>query len=194
MASGRDFPHSKKQRKSGPLRTGPLNKKRMSAAQLMAQLSVVPEEESSGYNNNCLWFSTMLAAGELRCAQQFSEHAEQRSDAGRKAIHDELSRAPWMHGVNDTWCVGMTMAKANDIFERKLMMCEIHVFALANLRQQPILVIDTRKAFLNVKLYRPGYSCSGLELSDEQVCELECDDVPKIQLEGAHFQALLHTK
>ena len=80
-----------------------------------------------------------------------------------------------MHDVNDSWCVGMTMAKANDIFERKLMMCEIHVFALANLRQQPILVIDTRSACLNVKLYRPGYSCTGLELSDEQVLKLECD-------------------
>ena len=192
VTSGLEFPHSKKQRKGGPLKTGLLNKKRMSAAQLMAQLSVVPQK-TSGYNNNCLWFSTMLAAGELQCAQQFSVQAEQRSDAGRKAIHDELLRAPWMHSRNESWCAGMTLAKAVDIYQRNLMMREVHLFALANLRQQPILVIDTRKACLNVKLYRPGYSCTGLELSDEQVLKLECDDVLKIQLEGVHFKALLHT-
>ena len=61
VASGLEFPHSKKQRKGGPLKTGLLNKKRMSAAQLMAQLSVVPQK-TSGYNNNCLWFSTREGA------------------------------------------------------------------------------------------------------------------------------------
>ena len=132
----------------------------------------------------------MLAAGELQSAQQFSVQAQQRSDAGRKAIHEELLSAPWMHSGNDSWCAGMTLAEAEDIYERNGMMREVHVFALANLRQQPILVIDTRGKVLNVKLYRPGYSCTGLELSDEQVLKLECDDVLKIQLEGMHFKAL----
>ena len=64
-------------------------------AELLSQLSVV-ELPTSGFHNNCLWFSVQRAfraTRKLGATEQYSAHAECSSDCGRAQIHEELLRA-----------------------------------------------------------------------------------------------------
>ena len=82
----------------------------MSLVQLMDQLGIV-EQPTSGFENNCLWFSTQLAMGRLRVSRQDSEEAQWASSQARLEIHQELERA-WpvtdaeAVGPNDSWWAG----------------------------------------------------------------------------------------
>ena len=108
-------------------------------AEVMDQLDVV-EQTTSGFQNNCLWFSTQLAMGRLRVSRQDSEEAQWASSQARLEIHQELERA-WpvtdaeAVGPNDSWWAGSTLSELRVTRDRCSMMSEPHLFALAHLLQ-----------------------------------------------------------
>ena len=53
----------------------------------------VAELQTSGYGNNCLWFSTQLAMGKFTVQDQYSTEQQEASCRGRTLIHSELQRA-----------------------------------------------------------------------------------------------------
>ena len=57
----------------------------LSIDKLLELLNVV-ELETSGFENNCLWFSTQLATHELLPSQQHTNEARQASSQGRASI------------------------------------------------------------------------------------------------------------
>ena len=85
-------------------------------AELLSQLSVV-ELPTSGFHNNCLWFSVQRATRKLGATEQYSAHAECSSDCGRAQIHEELLRAlpaaaDQAEGRDDVWWAGFSRARA----------------------------------------------------------------------------------
>ena len=118
-----------------------------SPAELLQQLDVV-ERLTSGFHNNCLWFSTRLAMGELIGSMQYSYAAEQASEMGRTEIHRELVRMlpegdKDAEGLSDSWWAGYRRCELERIYQEEDMMSEPHLYALANLLQRSIIVVDT---------------------------------------------------
>ena len=192
-------PRLQERKRSKPL-TFPTQQERASQrpAALLAQLSVV-ELDTSGHNNNCLWFSVQRATGQLTAASQHTEAAERASDTGRAQIHKELLRAlpaaanAAVLGTNDVWWAGFSRTHAQQVYEEKHMMCEAHVFACASWLNLPIVVVDTRKRAAVIRLYRPGYVVKGLDITAMHAKRLHTTEPQCIwvRLHGVHFTALV---
>ena len=166
----------------------------MSLVQLMDQLGIV-EQPTSGFQNNCLWFSTQLAMGRLRVSRQDSEEAQWASSQARLEIHQELERA-WpvtdaeAVGPNDSWWAGSTLSELRVTRDRCSMMSEPHLFALAHLLQCKIMVVDTRWAFgSHVTQFLPGYAVMPTLTFSEAACEEEA--CVWIRLHDCHFRGLV---
>ena len=95
----------------------------------------VAELQTSGYGNNCLWFSTQLAMGKFTVQDQHSTEQQEASRRGRTRIHSELQRA-WpladkdAEGPTHSWSAGNSRARIKRIYRSQDMMVEAHVFAL----------------------------------------------------------------
>ena len=63
-------------------------------------------------------------------------------------------------GPNDVWWAGNNRATLTGIYENNGFMNEAHVHGFANRLHRTIVVIDCRKALLNVTKYMPGYNAS----------------------------------
>lgn len=163
-------------------------------SQVLGSLGVV-EVSTSGYLNNCLWFSTQVAAGNLSVGGQGS--AGVSSMTGRRLIHEELMCAlptSPTHGANDVWWAGMSHTRAQVIYDANRMMVEAHVYAVANMRKQKVMVVDTRMAAVVIRVFHPGYI--GFDISLKTACELlACDPhTICIMLQPHHYCALLPVK
>jgi len=174
---------------------------RLSVAQLLSSLHVV-EVDTSGHHNNCLWFSTHLAMGEFDSSDQHSSAVRERSDIGRKSIHDEVMRAlPDGTGRNHVWWAGWSRQRAEQVFKYKMVMGEAHLYACAQLLQMCIVVVDTRFSQIQVRLYSPGYlspMSSGTERMShkraKRVRFRKSSSKPPciwVRLAGIHFSALI---
>ena len=164
-------------------------------AQLLQKLSL-QELATSGYRNNCLWFSVQLATSQLCVTQQFSKEAERQSEHGRAQIHSrllqDLPAGARACDSNANWWVGMSASRAKRIFKDSGMMVEQHVFALATSMNTPIVTIDTRMAAVVIQHYRPGYVVCGHTISLEDACKLRHDkSCVWLRLHDAHYRALV---
>ena len=81
-----------RRKRSMPLSYPSMAERIFQPAELLSQLSVV-ELPTSGFHNNCLWFSVQRATRKLGAKHQYSAHTECSSDCGRAQIHEELLRA-----------------------------------------------------------------------------------------------------
>lgn len=188
-----------KRARSKPL-TFPTQQERIiQPSALLDQLNVI-ELQTNGYHNNCLWFSVQLATGLLSAPKQFEVYTEQKSDVGRLQIHQELLRALpaatcMQVGTNDVWWAGFSRARAEQVYEQELMMCEAHIFAFASLIRRPICIVDTRSCVPGIRAYRPGYSVKGLDISLAAAQRLRVRE-PQcvwVRLHGYHYTALVAT-
>ena len=96
-------------------------------------------------------------------------------------------------GCNEEWWAGFSCARAKRVYCNNLMMSEAHVFAFANLMKRPICVVDTRLSAAVIRIYRPGYSVKGLDISLYTAQHLHMVEPQCIwvRLHGAHFTALV---
>jgi hypothetical protein len=190
-------PRLQERKRSKPLAFPTQEERILQPAALLAQLSVV-ELPTSGHNNNCLWFSVQRASGQLSAPSQYTGTAECQSDSGRKRIHQELLRAlppaaADVTGNNNVWWAGFNRAQAEQVYEQKLMMCEAHIFAYANMMNRPICVVDTRAHAAVIRVYRPGYAVKGLDVSMAAAQRVHATE-PQcvwVRLHGVHFTALV---
>ena len=164
--------------------------------QLLHQLDVV-EQPTSGFQNNCLWFSTQVAMGRLTAGKQFSEAGEAASREGRRQIYEELLHA-WpvtdvdAVGPNDTWWAGYSLRQIKHIHRSNGMMCEPHLFALANLLQRSIMVVDAHHGPIRVIQYSLGFVVkSPLMFSEVCLARRQDDEYVWVRLHAHHFRGLV---
>ena len=166
--------------------------------ELLQKLNVV-ELYTSGYQNNCLWFSTQFASGQLGVQAQHSSEVREASIKGRDAIHKEVVCAlPGcctsnmdLSGPNDEWWAGYSRNKIENIFTFDLMMAEPHLFALANLLDRSIIVVDSRAQMAIVR-YQPGYVVTP-PLTVDEACKVRKNEPTSlwVRLHAEHFRALV---
>ena len=168
----------------------------LSIDKLLKLLNVV-ELETSGFENNCLWFSTQLATHELLPSQQHTNKARQASSQGRLHIHYECMRA-WpsrdedAKGPNESWWVGQSRSMLSRVYWQRDMMSEPHISALAQLLRCSIIVVDTRSPKLVITQYRPGYeSPSSLTIGMARRARLHDPTCILVRLHASHFRGLL---
>ena len=168
----------------------------LSIDKLLKLLNVV-ELETSGFENNCLWFSTQLATHELLPSQQHTNEARQASSQGRASIHYECMRA-WpsrdedAKGPNESWWVGKSRSMLSRAYFQRDMMSEPHISALAQLLSRSIIVVDTRFTKLVITQYRPGYeSPSSLTIGMARRARLHDPTCILVRLHARHFRGLL---
>ena len=72
-------------------------------------------------------------------------------------------------------------------------MCEAHTYAYATLMQRPICVVDTRETAAVIRLYQPGYSLKGLDISMQEAQRLHVTKKQCIwvRLHEEHYSALV---
>ena len=190
-------PRFEMRKRSKPLAYPTTTERIIEPATLLAQLNVV-ELPTSGYNNNCLWFSVQRATAQLSATRQYTAEAECASDKGRTQIHQELIRAlpaaaNVEKGENFEWWAGFSRARAELVYAHERMMCEPHIFACANMINRPICVVDTRAHAAVIRVYRPGYAVKGLDVSMVAAQRLHATE-PQcvwVRLHGVHFSALV---
>ena len=166
------------------------------AAEVLHQLDVV-ELPTSGFQNNCLWFSTRLATGELSARAQYTASAEEASSTGRDQIHSVL-RKVWpvrdsqQCGANDTWWAGFSFDRLEAMWGCDAMMSEPHVFALARMLKRTIIVVDSRFAVVRVVRYRPDLVVTPpLTIDEARAARKSEPTCIWLRLHGNHFRALV---
>lgn len=190
----------KRQRTSAWITRGPQHgvSSAVTVSEVLQKLDVV-EVQTSGYQNNCLWYSTQLAMGALESStEQYTAAAKRDSSLGRDAIHNELLCALPNCEWNDvgpfyTWWAGQSRSTIQDIYTTDAMMTEVHICARAHLLQRPIVVVDSRKRpLISLMLYRPEYvlPCA---LALGEACKMRTSNPAClwVRLHGEHFRALL---
>ena len=159
------------QRVSGKALRFPSFQDRVAAKETALQslrLTLVP---TNGFKNNCLWFSANIAAGKICSSDQYGYNCQQMSEVGRAHIQEELLRV-WpaacdlQAGIQGLWWAGHSRCSIISIFDNHDLMKEPHIYALANLMEMPIAMLDMRTQALNIRVYYPGYHGSELSLSD----------------------------
>lgn len=162
---------------------------------LLKLLNVV-ELETSGFENNCLWFSTQLATHELLPSQQHTNEARQASSQGRAYIHYECMRT-WpsrdedAKGPNESWWAGKSRSMLSRVYVQRDMMSEPHISALSQLLRCSIIVVDTRFTKLIITQYRPGYeSPSSLTIGMARRARLHDPTCILVRLHARHFRGL----
>ena len=184
-----------KRRRTRELRRAVSSGAPATVAEVKDQLDVV-EQTTSGFQNNCLWFSTQLAMGRLTDSEQYSEEAEAASAQGRQQIYEELERV-WpvtdrrVEGPNHSWWAGCSWSSLADINDFQLMMGEAHLFALAHLLQRPIVLVEWRAPSVSIVRYSPGYVVQPPLTFSEALLAREDPTCVWVRLHADHFRGLV---
>jgi hypothetical protein len=107
----------------------------------------------------------------------------------REGIRDERGREVPI--AADEWCFGYKTKRANDVFNNREFMGEVHAHVFANRFGKEIIIIDKRTADCVPMHYQPGY-VAAKQISTRTAISLRAQkpDILWLLLIPGHFEAL----
>ena len=156
--------------------------------------------QTSGYNFNCLAFSTMIGTQQIGTSITAQKAAREQSDNERRLTHEEIiSRLPQQAentlGMNDEWWCGHSIASLSLISKHGGFMNESHVHGFTNRLERTIITIDVREAAVVLSEYVPGYTVAHQVSMREANERRQSEQQPLwLLLEPGHWSALLVTE